>query len=726
MASATSTFGIVSGPNPVGIGADLTYDAQNPNVPAAFKGVIDNVRIYDKALSQEELNNTRRKADNNTLLWLDFNSTTDKTYAQDTYYSFGGDWQDIPEGNPNNKNFCANGLVSADRTVQPELEQVKYIYQDIAIDDAGILDGKVKITNKYLFTNANEFEASWELIEDGKAIQNGVFSSGDVDVRPVQDSAEEVKTYGEKVVTVPFTKPELKAGAEYFVNISFKLKEDASWAKKGHEVAHGQIAVPFDVPEVTALKTEDLGGLGLEDRQDSAVITGKDFTVTFDKTAGTIKDFTYKGKKLLESGPQPDFWRAPTDSDLGFYSGARYDTWRYAGEDKTVSSVTVKKINNGMVEISADSVLPTTTKSSYSQKFTIYGTGDIKVTSKLTPGEGLPEIPVVGNSLTLPKEFSNVTWYGKGPDENYIDRQSGYEIGVYKKDVDDFFIDYIKPQETGNRTETRWVSMTNSDGTGLLAKTDVPMEFSALYYTAEELTNVMHSYMLGSKDRITLRLNQRQMGLGGDNSWGAKPLPAYLNTSDKVYEYSFTLKPVSTADVDASMREYKTVLPSSTDSTTEQPGGEDKPDVKPELKKGDSVLYKNVYYTVADPAKKTAIATKGKNKNIASLVIQKQVTIKGVKCKVVQIGDKAFSGYKKLAKATIGKNVKTIGKQAFKGSIKLKSITLEKGSALNTVKSGAFKNTSAKITVKAPGMKAKQRNVLLKKMKKAGMGKKAV
>ncbi|MDE6615880.1 MAG: leucine-rich repeat protein, partial [Lachnospiraceae bacterium] len=511
------------------------------------------------------------------------------------------------------------------------------------------------------------------------------------------------------------------------VNISFKLKEDTSWAKKGHEVAHGQIEVPFDVPEVTALKTEDLGELGLEDGQDSAVITGKDFTVTFDKTAGTIKDFTYKGKKLLESGPQPDFWRAPTDSDLGFYSGARYDTWRYAGEDKAVSGVTVKKVNNGMVEITVDSVLPTTTKSSYSQKFTIYGTGDVKVTSKLTPGEGLPEIPVVGNSLTLPKEFSNVTWYGKGPDENYIDRQSGYEIGVYKKDVDDFFIDYIKPQETGNRTETRWVSMTNSDGTGLLAKTDVPMEFSALYYTAEELTNVMHSYMLGGKDRITLRLNQRQMGLGGDNSWGAKPLPPYLNTSDKVYEYSFTLKPVSTADVDASMREYKTVLPTGTDSTPEQPDdGEDKPDVQPELKKGDSALYKNVYYTVADPAKKTAIATKGKNKNITSAVIQKQVTIKGVKCKVVQIGDKAFSGYKKLAKVTVGKNVKTIGKQAFKGSSKLKSITLEKGSALNTVKSGAFKNTSAKMTVKAPGMKAKQRNALLKKMKKAGMGAKAV
>lgn len=151
VASTTSEFGIVSGPNPVGIGADLTYDAQNPNVPATFKGIIDNVRIYNKALSLEELNNTGRKSDNNTLLWLDFNGTTEKTYAQDSYYSFGGDWQNIPEGNPNNKNFCANGLVSADRTVQPELEQVKYIYQNVGIEDAGILEGKERfLINIYL------------------------------------------------------------------------------------------------------------------------------------------------------------------------------------------------------------------------------------------------------------------------------------------------------------------------------------------------------------------------------------------------------------------------------------------------------------------------------------------------------------------------------------------------------------------------------------------------
>lgn len=716
VASVSSTFGMVSGPNPVGIGADLTYDAQNPNVPATFKGIIDNVRIYNKALSLDELNNTERKADNDTLLWLDFNGTTDKTYAQDSYYSFGGDWQDIPEGNPNNKNFCANGLVSADRTVQPELEQVKYIYQNVGIEDAGILEGKIKLSNKYLFTNLNEFDASWELIEDGKTIQSGTFTDEQTNLRPVNESTEEIKTYGQKEITVPFTKPELKAGAEYFVNISFKLKEDTSWAKKGHEIAHEQISVPFDVPANKAISKDSLDKLNLEENTNSALITGKDFTVTFDKTSGTISDFTYQGKKLLESGPKPDFWRAPTDSDLGFYSASEYDTWRYAGADRTVSNVTINKINDSIVEIAVQSKLPTITESSYQQKFVVYGTGDIKITSTLTPGSNLPEIPVIGNSLTLPKEFSNVAWYGKGPDENYIDRQSGYEIGIYKKTVDDFFIDYIKTQETGNRIGTRWVSLTNDNGVGLLAKTEVPIEFSALYYTAEELTNVMHSYQLGEKENITLRLNQRQMGLGGDNSWGAKPFTAYLNPSDKTYEYSFTLKPVSTADVDASMQEYKKILP-DIDSIQNEPE-------PATLKKGDSVLYKNVKYTVTDPVKNTVVATAGKNKKLTNVEIKDVVTINGIECKVTKIAPKAFKKYTNLKKVTIGKNVTTIGKQAFMGSKKLQTVIFKKGCALKTIKSEAFKNTSSKITIKTTGMTPKKRNTIINKMIKAGISNK--
>ena len=614
VASAVDEVGMISGPNQVGIGADLTFDAQNPNVPDTFRGVIDNVRIYNKALSVDELNNKNRKADDNSVLWLDFNETTEKTYDRDTYYSFGGDWQDIPEGNPNNKNFCANGLVSADRTVQPELEQVKYIYQNVGIEDSDILNGKIKLLNKYLFTNLNEFAASWELVEDGTVIQSGEFSDEEMNVRPVNDSEEEVKVYGEKELTVPFTKPELKTGAEYFVNISLKLKEDTSWAKAGHEVAHGQIKVPYDTGKAEAAKEETIDDIKVADNEDATVVTGKDFEVKFNKITGTMDSFVYQGTELLEKGPQPDFWRAPTDSDLGFYSAARYDTWRYAGQDKKIVDVKVDKINDKIVEITVDSKLPTLTESSYQQKFKIYGTGDVQVSSKLTPGEGLPEIPVVGTSLTLPKEFSNVTWYGKGPDENYIDRQSGYEVGVYQKDVEDFFVDYIKPQETGNRTDTRWVSVTNDNGVGLLAKAETPIEFSALYYTAEELTNVLHSYMLGEKDDVTLRLNQRQMGVGGDNSWGAKPFEKYLNPSEQVYEYTYTLKPIATADISASMAESKVVLPEGTridsgndeeqgtnpggstgGTDTEQPGKPskpnkpNKPDAKAPVKTGDDV-----------------------------------------------------------------------------------------------------------------------------------------
>ena len=561
VATATDEVGIAGGPNQVGIGADLTFDAQNPNVPDTFRGLIDNAHIYGRALTADEIADEQRTPDGDTLLWLDFDEYTEKEYDQDTYFSYGGDWQDIPEGNPNNKNFCANGLVSADRTVQPELEQVKYIYQNIGIKDSDILNGKVEITNKYLFTNVNAFDGKWELVEDGKVIQEGSFTEDELDIAPVNASTEEIKEYATKVLNVPFEMPELKAGSEYFVNISFTLKEDTSWAKAGHEVAHGQIPVAFEVPEKEAVDLNDTPEIEVAEDDSKAVVNGKDFTVEFDKTTGTISSFVYQGKALLESGPSPDFWRAPTDSDWGYYSGAKLDTWRYAGQDKKVVDVKTENFGTHAIKFTVTSTLPTTSESAYTQTFTVYGTGDVKVTSVLTPGKDLPMIPVVGNSLTIPKEFSNVTWYGKGPDENYIDRQSGYEVGVYQKDVKDFFIDYIKPQETGNRTDVRWVSLTNEDGVGLLAKAEGTMEFSALYYTAEQLSNVLHSYMLTENDNITLRLNQVQMGLGGDNSWGAKPLPAYLNLANKEYEYSFTLKPIATADIDASMEESKVVLP---------------------------------------------------------------------------------------------------------------------------------------------------------------------
>ncbi len=724
VASNTDSVGIVSGGNAVGIGADITYDAQNPNVPSYFSGLIDDVHIYNTALSEKEIKSPKRQPDEHTVVWLDFENAEEKAYDQEEYFSFGGDWQSIPEGNPNNKNFCANGLVSADRTVQPELVEVKKLYQEIGMEEENVLNGSIKLKNKFLFTNIKDYQGKWELIENGVPIQSGIIPEEELDIsalsekvinipfakpnlkagaeyflnisfelkedtlwakagheiaipegnpnnknfcanglvsadRTVQPELVEVKklyqeigmeeenvlngsiklknkflftnikdyqgkweliengvpiqsgvipekeldinALSEKVISIPFAKPNLKAGAEYFLNISFELKEDTLWAKAGHEIASEQFRLDYEVPVPKSVALEEMPKLQMEEVGEQVLISGEDFEVIFDKEKGTLSEMSYQGTKVIAEGPRPNFWRAPTDSDLGFYSPLMLGTWRYAGENRTVKEVTTdlskdsKKVtfkvkstlpttkesfysplmlgtwryageNRTVKEVTTDlskdskkvtfkvkSTLPTTKESAYEQTFTVYGSGHVEVSSTLKPGsKELPMIPEVGNMLSLPKEFNQIHWYGRGPEENYIDRKTGYDIGVYESTVQDFFVDYIKPQETGNRTDTRWVSLTNSDGIGVMIQAQEAIEFNALEYTPEQLSNYLHSYMLPESDLITLRVNQKQMGLGGDNSWGAMPLEAYQIPASKEYTYTYNMQLGNFKDWDVS------------------------------------------------------------------------------------------------------------------------------------------------------------------------------
>ncbi len=552
VATVKDTNGMKTGGNAVGIGADVTFDAQNPNVPATFNGLIDSVRIYNRALSAEELADTERTADESAVVWLDFEETTEKTYSTEEYYSFGGDWGDIPEGNPNNKNFSANGLVGPDRDVQPEIVEVKKVYQELDVEEGDLTKQEIVVKNKFLFTNMNKYEGTWQLLEDGVVIQSGTFDEAQMDLPPLT----------EKAIKVPYEITEPKAGAEYFVNISFKLKEDELWADAGHEIAMGQFKLPVEVPAAEGITMEEVPSMSVEESEEGVTVTGEDFTINFNKVTGTIDSFNFKGTELIENGPIPNFWRAATDSDLGYYSMLTLATWRYAGVDRQIQDVTMETVEDKAVQITVTSKLPTETESDYKQVYTIYGTGDVKITSTLVPGSAdLPMIPEVGNLLQMPLEFDNVTWYGKGPDENYIDRQTGYNVGIYTNTVENFYVNYVKPQETGNRTDVRWVSLTNDEGIGLLAKAEGTMEFNALYYTPEQLNTNLHAYTLPDPTSITLRLNQVQMGVGGDNSWGAMPLTQYQNPADQTYEYTYTLKPIDTSDPAVSMEEYKTALP---------------------------------------------------------------------------------------------------------------------------------------------------------------------
>ena len=448
------------------------------------------------------------------------------------YFSYGGDWK---KGYPNDDNFCADGLLSADRTIQPEMYEVRHIYQNVAITPHDLAAGRVTVTNEHLFANLDALEPRWELTENGEVIQGGALSP--IDVPPGQS----------RTLSVPVQRPSQRTpGAEYWLVVRFVLAADTVWAAAGHEVAAAQLAMPYEAPPARQPDPSTMPDLALDESGDIARITGADFALDFDKARGTIASYTYRGTQLFRDGPVPNFWRAPNDNDKGYGMPNLCRTWRHAGRDRTIDRVTVQRDGPGEIAIHVRATLPTSpSRSTWKTAFTVYGDGSIEVANTLEPGGDLPVIPVVGTMLTLPGRFENLEWYGRGPHENYWDRNNGSFVGAYASTVDERFIPYIQPQETGNLTDVRWMSLTSAAGVGLAARGQPLLEAGALHYTPWDLEGTRHPYELTRRDEVTLGLNYKQMGLGGINSWGARPLPKYTLYADQPYSYSYRLSPVS-------------------------------------------------------------------------------------------------------------------------------------------------------------------------------------
>lgn len=463
--------------------------------------------------------------------WVD-QGLVKKNEKGEEYWAYGGDYG--PEDVPSDQNFCLNGLVNPDRTSHPGLFEVKKVYQYVGIQSEDIENGKVRITNKYHFININDLNFNWAIMAENKAVAQGTLS--DINIPPGES----------KVVTIPIPKEPVKPGVEYFLNFSVTTTMEKPLVSKGYEIASEQIKLPFyEKMEKTDITT--LPSLNLKDSKERLVVKGENFQISFNKTTGDMDSWQFRENELIEKGPEPNFWRATTDNDFGFRMPKRMGVWQNAGKNRAVKNFAVKETSSNQVSVRVDYDLPDV-ESKHQVEYIVLGNGDVILNNTFTPGkEELPDIPRIGMMMRIPKEFNQVKWYGRGPHENYQDRKTAAFVGVYEKKVTDLYYPYISPQENGNRTDTRWISFTNNEGNGLMATGMPYLSWSALPYTIEDLTQESrgskHAYELKERDFISVNLDYKQMGVGGDNSWGARPHEKY-RLKPQEYSYTFRLSPI--------------------------------------------------------------------------------------------------------------------------------------------------------------------------------------
>lgn len=447
-----------------------------------------------------------------------------KNSKGEEYLAYGGDFGD----SPNSGNFCGNGIIFADRTLTPKIYEVKKCYENIHFTNIDILKGKIKIENKNLFINTTGYDFLWKIYKDGIVIN-------------LEKENYNVKPNSSLEVTLPLNLPKLKnLKEEYILEVSFALKADTKWAKKGHEVAFQQFILPIEVKR-EEVQCKYQGLIDIKEDENKIYVEVEEFSLVINKNNGNMESYIYDNIEFIKESPVPNFWRAVTDNDRGNKLDERCRVWRKAALSRKLISFTIKE-NKDNILISEKFILPEVASSICKITFTIFNDGTIEIRQDLIPKRLLPEIPEIGMMFILKEEFQNITWYGRGPFDNYWDRNLSEKIGIYEGKVGKMFVPYLKPQECGNRTEVRWFKLEDKDGNGLIVQAEAPIEFNALPYTPYEIEESNHNYELPKIDKTVLRINYKQMGIGGDDSWHAKTHPDFTLYANRSYSFSFTLK----------------------------------------------------------------------------------------------------------------------------------------------------------------------------------------
>ena len=477
------------------------------------------------------------------FIW-DFVDQSARWYTKDgkEFYGYGGDFNRY---DASDNNFQNNGLISPDRVPNPHAHEVGYIYQNIWVKPVDLQKGEINIYNENFFRDLSDFYTEWQLLANGEVLQSGIIN--DLKVGPQQTVNQKLN----------YTLDNICPCKEVLLNVAFKLKNTETLLPAGFAVAQQQLSVrEYKAPEnlLTEKKiAHDYTPAPVVEDNDSyyLIVKGENFHIDFERRSGYLSLYDVNGLSILDEGAQltPNFWRAPTDNDMGAGLQKKYLAWKNP-EIKLTSLEHATE--NGLVVVTAKYDMPTVS-AKLTLTYRINKEGAIEVTQSMTTDKNakVSNMFRFGMRAALNKNLSNIQYYGRGPIENYSDRNNSTNIGKYAQTVDEQFYSYIRPQETGTKTDIRWWNQTNKGGNGIQLVGKTPFSASALHYTMESLDDGLekdqrHSELVPQTDCVNFCIDKVQMGLGCVNSWGALPLDKYM-VPYQDYEFTFVIKPIQNA-----------------------------------------------------------------------------------------------------------------------------------------------------------------------------------
>ncbi|MBN8823837.1 MULTISPECIES: glycoside hydrolase family 2 TIM barrel-domain containing protein [unclassified Spirosoma] len=462
-------------------------------------------------------------------------------------------------------NAC-DGLVNPDRIPQPETNEVKLVYQYVKLATPTPLAAgqpvKINVRNTYDFQSLEPFRLEWELLRNGDVVQRGaetnlVAKPGQTQVLtlPVRLNAlvDSRSIDGNARPSASAMAEQAAQAGEYFLNVSIRQKQATSWSPANHEVASGQFPIKMESPTVPVIGMNRIPAVKLAQTPTTATVRGKDFAIVFDKTTGTLQQWFYKGKNMLDKGLKPSFWRVPTDNDEGGGSQSFAARWRKAGLDTAQFRPVDFKVETRpqLVRISCTNEWSGKGGSITQQtEYVVYGTGDVQVTTTYTPAGSLPPLARVGLQFQLPATFNTLSWYGRGPFESYADRKDAAKVGHYTSKVADQFFPYTMAQENGNKTDVRWAQLTNDLNQSLVIISDPALNslltVNVRDYTDDALLKAKQpdAQEVERGNATVVNVDMAQMGLGGDDSWSPRLHSEYQLPATKPYTYSFRMRPI--------------------------------------------------------------------------------------------------------------------------------------------------------------------------------------